>query len=201
MASFFNLFLLTPLREGRLRLARNTPRPSTYFYSRPCGRGDIPAAVHALREQRIFLLTPLREGRLEAPIIGHMNAIFLLTPLREGRPQRVRALSQICQFLLTPLREGRQLRRFRECEHQGISTHAPAGGATSPRISKNSTATYFYSRPCGRGDKAQSIRQQPGRSNFYSRPCGRGDGIPGYILPRCAISTHAPAGGATRGGH
>ena len=85
MASFFNLFLLTPLREGRLRLARNTPRPSTYFYSRPCGRGDIPAAVHALREQRIFLLTPLREGRLLAACGISLVIAFLLTPLREGR--------------------------------------------------------------------------------------------------------------------
>ena len=37
------------------------------------------------------------------------------------------------------------------------------------------------------------------RVNFYSRPCGRGDTV--IFLPVAAvisISTHAPAGGATR---
>ena len=83
-----------------------------------------------------------------------------------------------------------------------------------------SITMYFYSRPCGRGDEA-------GRGNkyalryFYSRPCGRGDSptlsssMPNesFLLTplregrrarrgRCCrkgkISTHAPAGGATR---
>ena len=55
----------------------------------------------------------------------------------------------------------------------------------------------FYSRPCGRGDGARK-----GCGNvcfyFYSRPCGRGDKI--YRLPmrHRIISTHAPAGGATK---
>ena len=35
-----------------------------------------------------------------------------------------------------------------------ISTHAPAGGATRLRqIDFGLTETYFYSRPCGRGDE------------------------------------------------
>ena len=78
-----------------------------------------------------------------------------------------------------------------------ISTHAPAGGATSG------------SRRC-----------RCCRSNFYSRPCGRGDGDPVYWITMQTkflltplregrheadltirwlnlISTHAPAGGAT----
>ena len=33
------VFLLTPLREGRL-LSSNSMPPITNFYSRPCGRGD-----------------------------------------------------------------------------------------------------------------------------------------------------------------
>ena len=55
----------------------------------------------------------------------------------------------------------------------------------------------FYSRPCGRGDAERELRLRDLR-DFYSRPCGRGDAavlIVADVL--VAISTHAPAGGAT----
>ena len=55
------LFLLTPLREGRLM----SPRKNW---------DTVP-----------FLLTPLREGRLALRILPSTALIFLLTPLREGR--------------------------------------------------------------------------------------------------------------------
>ena len=79
-------------------------------------------------------------------------------------------------FLLTPLREGRPRRRD--------SQHAPD--------------PYFYSRPCGRGD---AINGEPlsSATAFLLTPLregrreGRRDG-----RRREAISTHAPAGGATR---
>ena len=56
-----SLFLLTPLREGRLTNASNR-KYRNHFYSRPCGRGDqlfwrLQIVLHR------FLLTPLREGR------------------------------------------------------------------------------------------------------------------------------------------
>ena len=125
------LFLLTPLREGRpcglrrlfvLRLdfySRPCGRgdvpgtgevlPALYFYSRPCGRGDPAGTPDAPQLGRLFLLTPLREGRL----------IFLTFGLLETTP-----------FLLTPLREGRRRAAGEEAVDFRISTHAPAGGAT-----------------------------------------------------------------------
>ena len=78
-----------------------------YFYSRPCGRGDI--GIH------------------EEP--DYTN-IFLLTPLREGRPFGHKKIRLCVLFLLTPLREGRPL--LRQARGRG--------------------GLYFYSRPCGRGD-------------------------------------------------
>mgnify|MGYP000775819715 CR=1 FL=1 len=36
-----------------------------------------------------------------------------------------------------------------------ISTHAPAGGATYWTKPLKPSSAYFYSRPCGRGDKTQ----------------------------------------------
>ena len=167
------IFLLTPLREGRLNRAAVRPEGSD-FYSRPCGRGDRNCAAG-------------RQGRI----------LFLLTPLREGRRVERYQVRFRCGFLLTPLREGR---RFRECEHQRdsrnfysrpcgrgdsaagipaafrriISTHAPAGGATGHDAGGAPSRDHFYSRPCGRGDTTQTGKAST-QKNFYSRPCGRGD--------------------------
>ena len=55
---------------------------------------------------------------------------------------------------------------------------------------------YFYSRPCGRGDQCEGTPLFFA-TYFYSRPCGRGDKISVNGLAVDAISTHAPAGGAT----
>ena len=123
------------------------------FYSRPCGRGDA-VTVTRLAPASIFLLTPLREGRLEPS-------------------QRTRATSQV--FLLTPLREGRR----KPC----------------PRLH---SILYFYSRPCGRGDWVRFSRKCWTFPDFYSRPCGRGDLLQPQGTGQGNISTHAPAGGATR---
>ena len=38
----YRQFLLTPLREGRQENCKGSIRLFSYFYSRPCGRGDIP---------------------------------------------------------------------------------------------------------------------------------------------------------------
>ena len=78
------------------------------------------------------------------------------------------------RFLLTPLREGRRLTLEQLEMRVHISTHAPAGGATS-------------------GAGANGIA----RSHFYSRPCGRGDAHGRTYGSFRQISTHAPAGGAT----
>ena len=80
-------------------------------------------------------------------------------------------------------------------EEERISTHAPAGGATSTnalsvglkeflltplregRLGTQASFAmeiYFYSRPCGRGD-AFNLQQECRVQDFYSRPCGRGD--------------------------
>ena len=59
--------------------------------------------------------------------------------------------------------------------HNLISTHAPAGGATWDDCDNRPRIAYFYSRPCGRGDKI----------------------IGEFTCNRVTISTHAPAGGAT----
>ena len=99
-------------------------------------------------------------------------------------------------FLLTPLREGRRSVSATLDGKTSISTHAPAGGATSFVMEIMAFSTLFlltplregrpgvragraggrnfYSRPCGRGDFLDAYSLSRGE-NFYSRPCGRGD--------------------------
>ena len=114
-------------RGDQRRDSRN--HNSVHFYSRPCGRGDIknrnigydmsisthaPAGGATARKDTapyvpfLFLLTPLREGRHGTEDHQILMKLFLLTPLREGRPKVQSALLGLA-----------------------ISTHAPAGGATS----------------------------------------------------------------------
>ena len=100
-----------------------------------------------------------------------------------------------------------------------ISTHAPAGGATSQRRSRGIRRAgflltplregrlfrvyrcpycgNFYSRPCGRGDNIITLSMQTGQS-FLLTPLREGRLLPGGRIPGVDhISTHAPAGGAT----
>ena len=211
-------FLLTPLREGRRGAHRYRRRAKKHFYSRPCGRGD-PSAGSPYTTPGQFLLTPLRAGRRSMINTQHVLSVFLLTPLREGRRPWGRRGSTQNGFLLTPLREGRHSGAKRHDGGIRISTHAPAGGATSSECLRKTRRINFYSRPCGRGDGGTTLPSisyssisthapaggatlagtsyQIESSDFYSRPCGRGDVE--KLFWRCVeeISTHAPAGGAT----
>ena len=169
----------------------------------------------------VFLLTPLREGRQLRPKERRTNmALFLLTPLREGRLRRVekgRRNSPISThapaggatrtrrrrsrwplyFYSRPCGRGDVGRRLGRAGRDLISTHAPAGGATRIWSPPSTKLRNFYSRPCGRGDAGERA-EYPVPLHFYSRPCGRGDvGFLRALIGRMAISTHAPAGGAT----
>ena len=167
-------FLLTPLREGRHAVidialdgdiisthapaggatpaGRSRCRPeASYFYSRPCGRGDLDDMMRDADDDK-FLLTPLREGRREvrrnsggkqaisthAPAGGATGAYnasdlnrvgFLLTPLREGRRETGVKGRIKSDFYSRPCGRGDGSRAGRG-RRGSISTHAPAGGAT-----------------------------------------------------------------------
>ena len=157
MIAGMGIFLLTPLREGRLAPLICFILPPRIISTHAPAGGATAHAPSAISMAFVFLLTPLREGRPAASAPGAPTAnIFLLTPLREGRRKR-----DGCAMLLVV----------------SISTHAPAGGATSGNCLLNRIRQNFYSRPCGRGD----VREVGMLVRFY-----------------IVISTHAPAGGATQ---
>ena len=147
--AFAEIFLLTPLREGRPGAVWLVPAP-THFYSRPCGRGDDHRTIKPTTNGT-FLLTPLREGRPGPSRPATRTKVFLLTPLREGRRLPPSVPDPLILFLLTPLREGRHTETT-YFNAVAISTHAPAGGATVVHRSPGRMSRHFYSRPCGRGD-------------------------------------------------
>ena len=148
---------------------------------------------------RSFLLTPLREGRRKSspsavfmvcisthapaggatvPFLGERepDADFYSRPCGRGDARRPLRTGTSATFLLTPLREGRQ--GADGLLHKDISTFL----LTPLREGRHSCRASSY-RVC---------------RNFYSRPCGRGDNNSDLLARRCRISTHAPAGGATR---
>ena len=127
-------------------------REGSYFYSRPCGRGDLAA----LRDAAFYLLISTHAPAGGATAALHVPAAFLtkflLTPLREGRPSsrtsspgRPDFYSRPCgrgdlvvlrpvfvyeDFYSRPCGRGDQTASVAKLGYQPISTHAPAGGAT-----------------------------------------------------------------------
>ena len=99
-----------------------------------------------------FLLTPLREGRQPSLMWPVLKLIFLLTPLREGRQKPYRRCPTRMYFYSRPCGRGDLRKQIGKSYFGFISTHAPAGGATSRPWLRRPRSSHFYSRPCGRGD-------------------------------------------------
>ena len=126
-----------------------------YFYSRPCGRGDVRAVPRRILRRRIsthapaggatcagiFTRTTSSAISTHAPAGGATgpaqcraarSEYFYSRPCGRGDSRRPGIDAFALSFLLTPLREGR-----------------PPASARCP-----ASAGDFYSRPCGRGDRA-----------------------------------------------
>ena len=112
--------------------SRNTAMmsQSRYFYSRPCGRGDL-YPEDFLSTGELFLLTPLREGRLWAAMAVAVT-YFISTHAPAGGA--------------TPARDCRT-------DPQSDFYSRPCGRGDCKLIRERTKKKYFYSRPCGRGDR------------------------------------------------
>ena len=212
-------FLLTPLREGRPSLRSSRSSSAGNFYSRPCGRGDSPDMPQMEIGDDISTHAPAG-GATGGAMNGYvLTSISTHAPAGGATIGTSQSEGRRSNFYSRPCGRGDVLLlRARRTERK-ISTHAPAGGATRRVRHDGLRLGYFYSRPCGRGDAVRACWTTRG-NHFYSRPCGRGDhgqgcgrSISAYFYSRpCgrgdvlhhrkqdlgSISTHAPAGGATR---
>ena len=211
------LFLLTPLREGRpgVRAGRAGGRN---FYSRPCGRGDFLDAYSLSRGEN-FYSRPCGRGDTAAKILLGEEEYFYSRPCGRG-DVIARGFLVHDNFISTHAPAGGATAGRCSCQPEASYFYSrPCGRGDGSEAARRERLHHFYSRPCGRGDRLPSYssctyaaflltplregrlrrgrRRTRQRPDFYSRPCGRGDNLPRYILSRSAISTHAPAGGAT----
>ena len=126
------LFLLTPLREGRPCGLRRLFVLRLDFYSRPCGRGDVPGTGEVLPALYFYSRPCGRGDPAGTPDAPQLGRLFLLTPLREGRPGMAGIPAKDRNFYSRPCGRGDRIQRPDRQDHPRISTHAPAGGATHP---------------------------------------------------------------------
>ena len=191
-------FLLTPLREGRPVCVATVTTPRLFLLT-PLREGR-PNAIMVSRPGVRFLLTPLREGRRlivhhrnpQAAISTHAPAggatrrreevrdepdHFYSRPCGRGDATSSSSARRALSFLLTPLREGRLFKDRYFPTGDGISTHAPAGGATLwMALQAHAMELLSTHAPAG----------------------GATEGVLSTIAQENLISTHAPAGGATQ---
>ena len=170
------IFLLPPLREGRLcRPERDLPECED-FYSRPYARGDKRAVHQRDLGRPISTHAPTRGATCL------VSSLFLASRISTHAPTRGATFTAefrrltMCRFLLTPLREGRLLQL---CGIYGIiqiiSTHAPTRGATHEKRATKTSSTISTHAP---------TRGATGFVLFFAKD-------------QKIISTHAPTRGAT----
>ena len=189
---------------GGATQARHSGRRKWYhFYSRPCGRGDWrdvsrQAGFHKISThapaggatcQRvgshagndiISTHAPAGGATLGIDIHSFLMRNFYSRPCGRGDSRRRSWPKPKRNFYSRPCGRGDPLTIADEYDQAGISTHAPAGGATIPTSIFLVDLKNFYSRPCGRGDQpAADVAEVV--HDFYSRPCGRGDSRPPFL--------------------
>ena len=123
------LFLLTPLREGRLRRHDGLHRAGMHFYSRPCGRGDFAASI-SLRSCIISTHAPAGGATGCKPYSFPNWKISTHAPAGGATSHVVCVEDGTYYFYSRPCGRGDISGGDRRHFANLISTHAPAGGAT-----------------------------------------------------------------------
>ena len=121
---------------GRGDIVRHAVYPiGRNFYSRPCGRGDWIFRPSSVSLSEISTHAPAGGATLRLHLAGAEGAISTHAPAG-GATQLCVSRVIAFAFLLTPLREGRLDHVRQLVGAETISTHAPAGGATTVRRRK-----------------------------------------------------------------
>ena len=190
------LFLLTPLREGRRGHGGHDINGAAYFYSRPCGRGDVDRLAEVVHEPNFYSRPCGRGDRRRG---RQVRADQISTHAPAGGATSWCCALFLCMRISTHAPAGGAThRKLLPVRPYYISTHAPAGGATFRRLASTCRWSLFLLTPLREGRLAIFMILQLMTVYFYSRPCGRGDQTASVAkLGYQPISTHAPAGGAT----
>ena len=169
------LFLLTPLRERR---------PSS--------------ALHRIADAMISTHAPAGGATLVSGFVDVAFTISTHAPAGGATGAPARPRPPPADFYSHPCGRGDSIPAH-WCVFEIISTHAPAGGATRSTRASRQSRRNFYSRPCGRGDDVEGSAANTA-GVFLLTPLREGRHTAAApVNPTSCISTHAPAGGATRG--
>ena len=191
-----HLFLLTPLREGR-HCRQALAEHNHEFLLTPLREGRRARRGRCCRKGKISTHAPAGGATRPSCLLVKRSGNFYSRPCGRGDRRHSFGVSAPRSFLLTPLREGRRFQRDGGAGVYVISTHAPAGGATTSDLPSHVGHVLFLLTPLREGRRVPHKRGYMEKIYFYSRPCGRGDRARRSLLLRPTISTHAPAGGAT----
>ena len=162
-----------------------------------CRKGG--GLIVSLPFRRRCFCSPPRGGRRQINTFDRQFSIFLLTPREGGDQLTLFSRVSLNLFLLTPPRGGRRS-PAPVCTHAGYHFYSrPAWGGRPRSIALWAPCgCYFYSRPREGGDDSEAFPRHHNSVYFYSRPRVGGDqGIGSDSADKRAISTHAPAWGAT----
>ena len=167
-----------------------------HFYSRPCGRGDDCRAVFREPCFDDFYSRPCGRGDVCRDRASGRRANFYSRPCGRGDHVPLIDVPLTDNFYSRPCGRGDDV-ILASGAAVGISTHAPAGGATWSAHRSSAHPAHFYSRPCGRGDTATTQEEHLGEIISTHAPAGGATQRIVFRLRGHCISTHAPAGGAT----
>ena len=191
-------FLLTPLREGRHKLPVPLLRSAFDFYSRPCGRGDHLLADQRFTEALISTHAPAGGATVDGALDRKNLPNFYSRPC--GRGDGYAGLYQVLHaddFYSRPCGRGDGLHACEQPIDVLISTHAPAGGATSSSLSSRHSRSVFLLTPLREGRRKAVCHRHVGAVISTHAPAGGATIDAMNCGFRSIISTHAPAGGAT----
>ena len=150
-------------------------------------------------EQQPFLLTPLREGRPTWLLVlrNETNEHFYSRPCGRGDRENNVVCTVWLYFYSRPCGRGDQKPEVRTIRRY-ISTHAPAGGATSTFLLLILDLRRFLLTPLREG-RLINLRDLAVHHVISTHaPAGGATVVAAVAAVRIRISTHAPAGGATR---
>ena len=172
---------------------RGEVKISTHAPAGGATRAQSPDGRHELISTHAPAGGATRPGRRAMLLLSH----FYSRPCGRGDCNRYRRRLANCHFYSRPCGRGDVGWPKNASVSVGISTHAPAGGATDQD-------GRLFERPCisthapAGGATDFPVRAARHGADFYSRPCGRGDAeAVNRQTIEFRISTHAPAGGAT----
>ena len=177
---------------GATDLAVHLRTIAGFQFTRP--RGARPTSASSRRGPPVSIHAPTGGATRRACAAGAPSA-FQFTRPRGARPQSGWVVDKPEARFNSRAHGGRDRKNGGANETEGVSIHAPTGGATGVKECVGDRQEFQFTRP--RGARRQAILRARRRQGFNSRAHGGRDFHAGDTLDYFGVSIHAPTGGAT----